>query len=534
MRIGLASVFPWRPHTEHMVFLGRLLQQAGHTTVALSCDSGVDRCYQRITRSAMPGWLNCAMCRLGSVRTFDVAKVTSVRPHNTIVAQAREWSKSSVSTLLRYETDAEYLTSEFSEMVDALAPSVSSAYLSALDWIEKERLDSIVLFNGRIDLTKGILEAAKTANIPFVTFERTWFGDGLQLLPNESCLGLKSIDRLTHEWADKPLLATQAEEAATRIASRFARTNTNEWRAYNVNATQTPWPAKGERRVLFVPGSRCEVWGNEDWVDAWPSRTEGFDSLIEQLDLKPEECVLRCHPNWKETIHGVTGAPSERMYVDWAARRGIAVIESGSSVSTLGLIEESDAIVVSAGSAALEAGALGKQVFAMGPSWYQRAGFETTVNPATLSSVRMHLELDEKQRLEQADATARKTLRFSYSINNRIPQYVQNVKSVSPTEYRYAGDPDPMRLHDLLTTGVLMPDDSGYSDGLVEENAILQRMADRNWMSFHAEPNPAADGYSIHRRLAFRGVDLIRDRFARGDRLELTSKKPSELSVNPT
>ena len=59
------------------------------------------------------------------------------------------------------------------------------------------------------------------AGIPFVSVERSWFGDGLWLMPGENCLGLRNVDRLVGAHSHTPLTARQAARIARQVASRF-------------------------------------------------------------------------------------------------------------------------------------------------------------------------------------------------------------------------------------------------------------------------------------------------------------------------
>ncbi|MBR7518173.1 hypothetical protein KC217_21110, partial [Mycobacterium tuberculosis] len=88
------------------------------------------------------------------------------------------------------------------------------------------------------------LEAAKAKGIPFVSVERTWFGDGWMLIPDQNCLALDEVGRVVAEYKDKPLTEGQARAVASLLAARFMRTNTLEWRAYNLNAESLAWPAQ--------------------------------------------------------------------------------------------------------------------------------------------------------------------------------------------------------------------------------------------------------------------------------------------------
>ncbi|SSW69713.1 hypothetical protein AVE30378_03678 [Achromobacter veterisilvae] len=524
MRIGYASIYSWRPHVEHLYYLAGITRDAGHSVSFLACDGDLSGCYPKALHPERSGWVHCLRCRAGNIRSFsarDCCSIGSLADDTVPVSEgAYEGCLSSASTLGRFESDSDFQSPAFHAIVRSLAAGTQKAYSAALRWIERERLEAVCLFNGRMDATRGVMEAARSAGIPFVSLERTWFGDGVQLLPNENCLGLNGVDRMMTQWRMRPLTRDQALRATRHVAARFLRRNDKEWRAYNVSARTVEWPqADSARRVLLVPGSRNEIWGHPDWASVWPEQTAAYDALIDRFNLKPSELVLRCHPNWGERIGTADGSKAERYYTDWAARRGVHCIASTDTASTLGLIERCDALVVAGGSAALEGGILGKQVIAMGPSIYQQAGFQSdamspdalqglTLTPAsdTLTSVRI----------------ARQTLRFAYTMAYRVPQYVEYVRSVTATRYEYREGADAGRLIDMFRNGVIPADDATYAADESGEDDVLAMVARREWEALHELGGANVQGSAIprhvHRRWMYRPIDIIRDAFPRGDR----------------
>ncbi len=480
LRIGFATIYAWRPHVEHAWFLAQLAERAGHSAFFLTCDADLPTCYTRQMRDR-PAWRECLECRAGGIRSYasrNVASIGDHAPHDTARA-APQWAFSSVSTLGRFESDADYKSPAFADLAERLQPAVQISYQAARAWIRGQRLDAVCVFNGRMDATRAVFEAARSLGVRVVSMERTWFSDGLQLYPEELCLGLGSVHRLVGTWRDRPLTRAQALLGASHVARRFLRQNANEWRAYNVNARSAAWPVDGGRRkILLIPSSRNEVWGHPDWASGWPDPLAAYDALIEHLRLAASDLVLRCHPNWAERIGRQGGEHSERHYADWAARRGVHVVASADATSTLALIEQCDAIVVANGSAALEAGILGKQVIAIAPSIYQEAGFrDAVVAPEQLPALRLHDDmLDALERDERRATISRLTLRFAYTMAHRVPQYTRFVRADATTRFRYDLSADPQRFIDLLTTGELRADDEGQAEDSADEDAVLQQI----------------------------------------------------------
>ena len=525
MRIGFASVYSWRPHVEHLIFLAQMVEKAGHEAHFLTCDADLDTCYTRELRGR-PGWQECLQCRAGGIRSYTTRNVSSIgemwKTSGADVPSAPiEWARSSASTLGRFESDTDYASDEFQSRVEGLYPMVQTSYIAARRWIESRRLDAVCVFNGRMDATRAIFEAARSLGVRVVSVERTWFGDGLQLYPDEHCLGLQSLHRLMREWRDRPLTHAQAVRAASYAARRFLRLNQKEWRAYNVDARVGVWPVEGgRRRILLIPSSRNEIWGHPDWTSAWGDALVAYDAIIEQLQLAPEDLVLRCHPNWGERIGAAGGEKSERHYSEWAARRGIHTIASRDPTSTLGLMEQCDALIIADGSAVLEAGMLGKQVIAVAPSFFNEAGIcDDATSPCALAALRLHSDLPEDERGAQQRRLQRQTLRFAYTMVHRVPQYTEAVRADATTRFRYDFDADPTRLIELLRGGALCADDENYAPDAHDEDEVLGRVAARDWQGLLdvLETN-AKELQPLKRRVPFRPLDTIRQLMPVGDR----------------
>lgn len=523
MRIGFASIYSWRPHVEHIYFLAELARRAGHEVFFLTCDSDLADCYTRELRGR-PGWLECAACRAGGIRSYASRNVSSIGQLAAAAADvqaAAEWTHSSASTLGRFESDADYASDEFAAIAARLRPAVQVSFRAAAHWIASNQLDAVCLFNGRMDATRALFEAARAAGIRTVSAERTWFGDGLQLLPDENCLGLAAIDRMVAEWKDKPLTREQAMEAAAPVARRFLRTNSREWRAHNTNAKLVEWPiASARRRILLIPSSVNEVRGHPDWQAGWQSPLDAYDALIAHLRLATDDVLLRGHPIWSEKVGSRGGEYCERYYADWARQRSIRYIPGSDNTSTLGLIQQADAIVVVSGTAALEAGFLGKQVIGIAPSAYQAADMrDPAVTPAQLASLRLWVDMDEAGQAQRRRDAARQTLRFLYTMLRRIPQYARFVKAEATTRFRYDFSAEPQRFIQLLQTGLLQPDDASHAPSPREEDAVLDAIRAQSWQQLAQMPPDAGRDYQpLRRRSLYRLIDWVGQWKPVGDR----------------
>ena len=515
MNIGFTNLFSFRPHVEHIFYLSELMRESGHNIHFLTCDAAVSNCYARAIKNT--GKIKeCSRCIVGGVRSYTNRNITSIVDQETILSSSEldRLALSSSCTLSRIESENEWNEPEIIDIRRSLFAPIGSVFESTRKWITDNELDGVVCFNGRMDLTRAVTYACETMHIPFITHERTWFGDGIQMIPNDNCLGLKGLGDLVKEYDDRPLTQSQAWYAGKLIGERFSQRNSLEWRIYNKNPEPFLWPLSTRRkRVLIVPSSKNEFAGHNDWQTGWEDNTKALDDFFEVYNIRPEQVVLRCHPNWSENIGKATGTRSLELYRQWAKKRGIYIISSEDKASTYDLIQQSDMVILNGGSSAVEAGACGKQVICLGPSTYEKAGF--------VQVFRSRLEMDENDlKSIDADTIRRKTLRFLYVRSHRFPQFVNYVKAIETTRYEYFKGANSERIIEMMKTGDIQADDPTYAESERYENEVLDLLAKREWkkLADYEEQIQPTTQLNISRRAGLKWVDGFRARFSRGDR----------------
>ncbi|WP_434650379.1 capsule biosynthesis protein [Pseudomonas sp. D1-2] len=516
MRIGLVNMFSFRPHVEHLYYLARMLEDGGHEIFYLTCDGAVSNCYSRAIKGKRK-LEECPKCILGGVRSFPVKNVTSVSSGSESLDSdvLDRLALSSSCTLNRTESEIEWNEPQVVTVRESLYVPINTVYQSAARWIEDNRIEAVICFNGRMDLPRAITYACEQKNIPYITHERTWFGDGLQLIPNANCLSLKALGDMVKEYDDRPLTAEQARLAGRLAGERFLQKNSLEWRLYNRNPEPAPWPLTSDGpRVLVIPSSKNEFAGHDEWRTEWTDNTKALDDLFEAFSIKPEQVVVRCHPNWAENIGKVVGDRSLSLYKEWAFKNNIYCISSEQKASTYDLIQQADIVVLNGGSSAVEAGVCGKQVICMGPSTYQEAGFLRAFrDKQSLYANDARVSLDP-------DVVIRKTLRFLYLRSHRFSQYVKYVKAVETTRYRYFEGADPERIISMLKTGKLTADDATFADDGYGEDVVVDALKKKEWAQlaeYEAQPI-MLEPLLIRRRFGLRWVDNVRAKMPRGDR----------------
>lgn len=516
MRIGFATIYSFRPHVEHAFFLSTLLGDAGHEISFLTCHAAVRDCYTRLLKGTSKV-RECPKCILGSFRGYPVRDIWSIDGKATAdlsETALQEISASSAYTLLRVETPAEARSHEVKDIQRRLKQPIEAVYESTRRWIQRQGLDAVICFNGRIDLPRTVIQACGDMGLPYITFERSFYGHGLHLIPNADALSLRELDQLATQYRDVPLTLDQARLAGKLGAARFLQKDVHEFRLYNPDARSTAWPSENAgEKVLIVPSSRNEFMGHTDYICDWEDNTQALDSLMGRLGIDHRQCVLRSHPNWAERIGLNDGARIERHYRDWAGKHGVYFIGPQDRASTYDLIKQADLVVVNGSSCGYEAGLCGKKVVCLSHSAYQEAGIAVHVTREE------EWPLVESLDSHEAEMIARRSLRYIYLCARRLPQYVDYVRAQSTTKFDYYEGADPGRLIRILQSGQVEPDDPVVADTTDAEDEVLEDVLRQDWSKLYAWPEKsvAYPKKDVGRRRAMRWIDPVRELFPKGD-----------------
>jgi hypothetical protein len=520
MNVGFINIYPSRPHSFHAAFLENQCRVLGYSTHFLECGGSLQGCYSKLNRPG--GILRCITCRMGRASNYSASEVHEIRGNLPIeVLDPDKINKgliSSAVTLHREEIESNYFTNKkLTDSIDQMRMNYLRTYYSTLDLIEKKQLQTLVVFNGRIDMTRAAIEAAKHANINFITHERTFMGHGIQMHVNENILGLRDRIALNTKFDREYLTSYQARLAGAEIAKRFLGTNFLEWRVYNAGSrTLSTWPTNTTKeKILIIPSSRSETGSHEDWETPWNLSIDGLDLFLKAVGANKDQVVVRFHPNWIQTVGKSTGRSSHILYKKWCEVNGYHYIDSHEQVSTMGLIADCDVAILNGGSAAIEAGALGKKIVSLGPSIYKGASFCRFYE--TVESIVNFSGFDDWISEEQIIRT---TLRYVYTTLARFPQYFDYVRALKTTEFVAFEGADPTRFESMLKTGAVVADDA--SVGLPQdEEEVINLIFSRSWERLiELAPefnNETMIQQNITKHFPYNLIDKARGHFKRGD-----------------
>jgi len=517
MRVGFTNIFSYRPHFEHLLYMQNLLEKDGHNTYFLTCDASVDYCYtlgykkkNRITE--------CSKCVVGGIRSYKVKNISSIKKHDNILTEQEldNMSLSSSCTLTRVEEDVEINLSQLINIRKKLRKPINDTYLSTIEWIKENKLDAIICFNGRMDLTNAVIKACEHLKIPYITHERSWLGDGILLNINANCLSFKDMHNLNLEFFDKPLTKHQASIAAKITSLRFLRKNHFEWRVYNKSAKSGGLGKK--YKILVLPSSRNEFMGHPEWKSGWSSNTEALSDFIEYFNVNKSDVLVRFHPNWSENIASVDGNRIVSHYQGWVDEYSIDYIGSADQVDTYELIDDADIIIVNNSSAAVDAGILGKKVILLGQARYSNCAFVTTF----LNKQDFTKHSDVLCKNVEVKSVIKSALRYLYTEIARAPQYYDYVKFKTPTECLFFDGGSANVIIDMLQNNKIMASDQKYDKDEIDENQVISQIQSQKWrqLSQYSDTSNSDKnkGLSIKRMLLFRPVAFFRNFFKLGDR----------------
>jgi hypothetical protein len=525
MKIGFVCFFPFRPHVENILYLSELLKKGGHETFFLDCRSGLPSCYNLEIKKSK-NKIECLKCYLGGINgychTSQVTKLANTSSSNSRSLHgsvANSLVLSSLASIFRTETRDELENANKSAIADKLIESVIITHDITANWIIENGIEALVCFNGRMDITNAAIQACKTLNLPFITYESTWFGNGLSLMPNDNCLSLNEWDKMSSNYRKTPLTLKQASYAASIISKRILKQSNLEWRQYNINSKKDfKWTSNNDKcKVLILPSSRSEFVGSTGFESEWSvDFTKGFETIINYLNIPFDNCILRAHPVWGERLNGELGNNAESYYSHWCLDKTIHFIESNSSIDTFSLINQADIILINGSSAALEAGILGKKIICISPMLYQKAGFVCHINNSSEVS-----KISDWFQINSIDIV-RNTLRFIYTASKRLPQFVDTIRGVQNWQNNYYEGGDPNVIIEIFKTGCLKPFDPEEALNSIEEDIVLESILSRKWnelSNFEHNENLGEEKVVLKKRPLFSKIHKLRNFFPKGDRL---------------
>ena len=237
--------------------------------------------------------------------------------------------------------------------------------------LDKYEIDFVWGFNGRMDHTNMFFKVCKEKDIPFISYEYPWFGNGINLIANQDCLSLKVYHYVNKTYGKHPLTYVQSELAFKYANKRFKKIMDLEWRDFSSLKSRE---VKSKYPVLILPSSRSEFEGHDDYICNWGHSSDGFKSVIEELGVKNSDIYIQFHPIWFQKINKIDGRNPIEFYTSWAKSNNFNILSPTEVYESKDLIKNSNIILINGSSAGLEAGFMGKKIINVDKNKYTYSG----------------------------------------------------------------------------------------------------------------------------------------------------------------
>ncbi len=377
---------------EHATLLGLALTGLGHqVTLAYlpyanwrkpfnHFDLRRQNAYARSVLSHAAPWLQC-------ISLLDV-KADGNLPDHLMQAVRAVSLRDAQYTLQVENIDRDGLESESDRLYRLRLQRNSQAACAALAWMKANRPDVVVLPNGSILEMGAVYQAARSLDIPVVTYE---FGEqrGRIWLARNSEVMHQRTDDLWQAREHTPLSEDQWNQVQALFASRQ---HASLWE--NFSRRWQGQPSQGGEQVragLGLDGRpilllAANVIGDSltlgrqvfsDSMTEWLQRTVQYFACRPQVQL-----VVRIHPGERYTKGPSVADVIQRVLTDLPAH--VRLVAAGDPVNTYDLVEIADLGLVYTTTVGMEMAMSGAPVIVVGQTHYRCKGF--TLDPDSWDS----------------------------------------------------------------------------------------------------------------------------------------------------
>jgi glycosyltransferase involved in cell wall biosynthesis/predicted O-linked N-acetylglucosamine transferase (SPINDLY family) len=442
----------WKLHALYEVAICHNLQARGHSYRYVSCDGLFSDCDMFWASTVGPRPANaCEVCQsqvksllkdcripntwLGTYKSAVVvtearAFVDQLADADLLRAEFQQypigaWVKSSVHTHLRINvidlTDAKHCAAMRSYLCSGVV-----ALRCIGQMLEVERPDVMLMFNGRMAVTRIALELAKERGIRVVCHERGLAKETLLLWENEGCLALRPYAKLWQEWGSVPLAASEVSRVTQWLIDRAHGTNLN-WKTFSVQSSLGPVATflenhKGRQVWSLFTSSMDEIASDDDYTSVFGTQNRWIEETLRFVGAQPGiALVIRVHPN--SGGKNSTGKNQDELrYFDHlrtAVPNNVVVVMPDDPVSSYALVDRTQVGLVYGSTIALEMACRGIPVFLAARSpWMPCSGLQFLTSAESYASLLTDRAARARTPVESGQI-ARAAYRFAYAYIQR-------------------------------------------------------------------------------------------------------------------
>ena len=212
-----------------------------------------------------------------------------------------DWVKSSVFSHLRINK-IDLLNPVHCKVFRSYIKSGIVGVLLVERMLLKENPDAVLLFNGRMSITRIALELARYMGIRVVCHERGITKESLLLWENVGCLSLSPYEKLSKIWSDIPLTGQQVRDVGKWLYDRSNGKNLS-WTAFSTAGELGDLDVfieknRGKRIVGLFTSSTDEIVSSDEFISVFQSQEKWINNTVDIIKMRHDVClVIRVHPN---------------------------------------------------------------------------------------------------------------------------------------------------------------------------------------------------------------------------------------------
>src|SRR6185369_15055707 len=260
--------------------------------------------------------------------------------------------------------------------------SAAIAYFSIKNHLARLGADKFVVFNGRFAELRTALLAARSLGIETLVHERGGVLDRYFLTLNSSPSDIAAMKQsIERTFSESSLAESEITAIATRWYEERWQHKEQNWYSFTEHQRHGLLPdfASDRLNLVIFNSSEDEMVSYDEWRNPYYSdQNEAIRRVVADLGADGRfRIFLRVHPN----LGMVNNSQTQGIISLEADFPELNVITADSQISTYGVIDFCDLVLVFGSTVGIEAAYAGKPVFFMGRSYYEDLG--CCINPTS-------------------------------------------------------------------------------------------------------------------------------------------------------
>jgi hypothetical protein len=298
-----------------------------------------------------------------------------------------------LSSIVSYLRNPQPDLKGYGNMAPRFIVAAFSVYRSMQNYLRKNKIDRVYVFNGRFAYARAVLRACQNMGVPCHIHERSKDLKHYNLYENAMPHELAYTERqIRLKWAEG-----QTDSQRNEIAEGFyfdrAKGVVQSWKSFiedqQPGLLPTNWNTSKRNIAIFNSSEDEFVSIGDEWINPlYSSQQEGLERIIQSLSVPGHNIhlYLRVHPNLK----GIENAQMRHLASLNSAN--LTVLPPEDPVSTYALIAHSNKVVTFGSTVGIEAVFWGTPSILAGQSFYRNLG--GTYNPKSHEELMEMLDSD--------------------------------------------------------------------------------------------------------------------------------------------